>query len=130
MMMRAITRAATLAVVLGAHSSGALAQQAHTFYVLNQRTIGLTAQYWNPILTFVTRKSGVPLELKLAKTAKEGNAIAERGEYDFLYTNHFFTPERDRLGYKVIARPAGPGIRSQIIVPLDSPIKSLQELEG
>jgi phosphonate transport system substrate-binding protein len=30
----------------------------------------------------------------------------------------------------VIARPAGPGIRSQIVVPLDSPIKTLQDLEG
>src|SRR5204863_290569 len=51
-------------------------------------------------------------------------------KYDFLYTNHFFTPERDRLGYKVIARPAGPGIRSQIVVPIDSPIQSLEDLNG
>ena len=101
----------------------------YSFYVLNQRTVSLTAQYWNPILTHVSRKSGVPLELKLAKTAQEGNAMAEAGEYDFQYTNHFFTPERDRLGWKVIARPAGPGIRSQIVVPVDSPIQSLQDLE-
>jgi uncharacterized membrane protein YfcA len=86
------------------HSRGAGAQQAHSFYVLHQRTVSLTAQYWNPILTYVGRKSGVPLELKLAKTAQEGNANAEAGAYAFLYTNHFFTPERDRLGYKVIAR--------------------------
>ena len=78
----------------------------------------------------MSKKSGVPLELKLAKTAQEGNAIAEKGGYDFLYTNHFFTPERDRLGYKVIARPAGPGIRSQIVVPDDSPIQTLQDLKG
>jgi phosphonate transport system substrate-binding protein len=112
------------------HSTGAAAQQAYTFNVLNQRSISLTAQYWNPILTHVSKKSGVPLELKLAKTAKEGNAIAEKGGFDFLYTNHFFTPERDRLGFKVIARPAGPGIRSQIVVPEDSPIQSLQDLNG
>jgi phosphonate transport system substrate-binding protein len=72
----------------------------------------------------------VPLELKLARTTKEANALAEQGQYHFLYTNHFFTPERDRLGFRVIARPAGPGIRGQIIVPHDSPIKSLQELDG
>lgn len=100
------------------------------FYVLHQRTISLTAQYWNPILTHVSAKSGVPLELKLAKTAREGNAIAEAGGYDFQYTNHFFTPERDRLGWKVIARPAGPGIRAQIVVPVDSSIQSLGELKG
>jgi phosphonate transport system substrate-binding protein len=112
------------------HSPGAAAQQTYSFYVLHQRTVSLTAQYWNPILTYVGRKSGVPLELKLAKTAQEGNANAEAGAYAFLYTNHFFTPERDRLGYKVIARPAGPGIRSQIVVPVDSPIQSLQDLQG
>jgi phosphonate transport system substrate-binding protein len=30
----------------------------------------------------------------------------------------------------VIARPAGPGIRSQIVVPVDSPIQTLQDLKG
>jgi len=117
------------AAALHAPQAGAQ-QRSHTFYVLHQRTISLTAQYWNPILTWVSAKSGVPLELKLAKTAKEGNAVAEAGGYDFQYTNHFFTPERDRLGWKVIARPAGPGIRSQIVVPVESPIQSLHELEG
>ena len=108
----------------------AQAKKSYTFYVLNQRSVALTAQYWNPIMTYVTRKSGVPLELKLAKTAQEGNAIAEKGGYDFQYTNHFFTPDRDRLGWKVIARPAGPGIRSQIVVPEDSPIQTLHDLNG
>lgn len=131
MFLKALNRAVLcLATALAMHSTVFAAERTLTFNVLNQRSVALTAQYWNPILTYVSRKSGVPLELKLAKTAKEGNAIAERGEYDFLYTNHFFTPERDRLGYKVFARPAGPGIRSQIVVPQDSPVQTLQDLNG
>ncbi len=118
------------AAAIAAYSPGVAAQKAYTFYVLNQRSVALTAQYWNPILTYVGKKSGVPLELKLAKTAQEGNAIAEKGGYDFQYTNHFFTPERDGLGWKVIARPAGPGIRSQIVVPEDSPVQTLHDLNG
>jgi phosphonate transport system substrate-binding protein len=129
MKARMIACAAMLAAA-AIYTPGASADQPLGFYVLNQRTIALAAQYWNPILTHVSKKSGVPLDLKLAKTAQEGNAMAEKGKYDFLYTNHFFTPERDRLGYKVIARPAGPGIRSEIVVPVDSPIKTLQDLEG
>jgi phosphonate transport system substrate-binding protein len=109
---------------------GRAAEQSFAFNVLSQRSVALTAQYWNPILIYVSGKSGVPLELKLAKTTKEGNALAEQGAYDFLYTNHFFTPERDRLGFRVIARPAGRGIQGQIVVPQDSPIRSLQELNG
>jgi phosphonate transport system substrate-binding protein len=105
-------------------------EKALSFHVLNHRSIALTAQYWNPILTYVSAKSGVPLELKLAKTAHEGNAVAEKGLFDFLFTNHFFTPDRDVLGYKVIARPAGPGIQSQIVVPANSTVRSLEDLNG
>ena len=132
MIRRAVKCAAmVLATAFALHAPGAAAQEKpYTFYVLNQRSVALTAQYWNPILTYVSKKSGVPLELKLTKTAQEGNAIAEKGGYDFQYTNHFFTPERDRVGYKVIARPAGPGIRSQIVVPEDSPIQTLHDLNG
>jgi phosphonate transport system substrate-binding protein len=124
--------AALVVAALGLHAAGAAAQGQNTykFYVLNQRSVALTAQYWNPILTHVSKKSGVPLELKLAKTPQEGNANAEKGVYDFQYTNHFFTPDRDRLGWKVIARPAGPGIPSQIVVPEDSPIQTLNDLNG
>lgn len=131
-MLRTVAKLAAtlLTAVIALHSPGAAAQKPYTFYVLNQRSVALTAQYWNPIMTYVSKKSGVPIELKLAKTAQEGNAIAEKGGYDFQYTNHFFTPDRDRVGYKVIARPAGPGIRSQIVVPEDSPIQTLQDLNG
>lgn len=119
-----------IAAVVLLPSAARAAEQPLAFNVLSQRSVALTAQYWNPILSYVSRKSGVPLELKLAKTAKEGDALAEKGVYDFIYNNHFFTPERDRLGFQVIARPAGPAIRGQIVVPQDSPIRSLQELNG
>jgi phosphonate transport system substrate-binding protein len=132
MMNKTFKFAALFALAAGLQAPDAHAQGSTTyrFYVLNQRSVALTAAYWNPILTHVGRKSGVPLELKLAKTPQEGNAIAEKGGYDFQYTNHFFTPDRDRLGWKVIARPAGPGIPSQIVVPEDSPIQTLQDLNG
>ena len=125
-----MTAAAALTAAVALSSPASAAEQRHAFYVLNQRSVALTAQYWNPILTYVSAKSGVPLELKMAKSAKEGNDMAEKGEYSFLYTNHFFTPERDRLGYRVIARPAGPGIKAQIVVPQESPIQTLSDLEG
>ena len=130
MIRKTLTFVLLIAAATFSLSVSAQPKKSYTFYVLNQRSVALTAQYWNPIMTYVSRKSGVPIELKLAKTAQEGNAIAEKGGYDFQYTNHFFTPDRDRLGWKVIARPAGPGIRSQIVVPEDSPIQTLHDLNG
>ena len=122
--------AATAALALVAAPTALAQEQPYAFNVLNQRSVALTSQYWNPILIYVSRKSGVPLELRLAKTTKDANALAEQGAYHFLYTNHFFTPERDRLGFRVIARPAGPGIHGQIAVAADSPIRKLEELNG
>jgi phosphonate transport system substrate-binding protein len=132
MKFASIKRAAlALAGLLCIGSAGAVPhEQPYAFNVLNQRSVALTAQYWNPILIYLSKKSGVPLELRLARTTKEANALAEQGVYHFLYTNHFFTPERDRLGFHVIARPAGPGIRGQIAVPANSPLRSMQDLNG
>jgi phosphonate transport system substrate-binding protein len=119
-----------LAALLAMQGPAFAQNRAHSFNVLNHRSIALTAQYWNPILSYVSQKSGVPLELQLNKTSKENTAKAETGIYDFLYTNHFFTPERDRLGYRVIARLDGPGIRGQVVVAAESPVRDLRELDA
>ncbi len=99
------------------------------FGVINQRSIALTAEYWNPILEYVGKRS-VPLRLKMGKTAVETTRMAVRGDFAFVYTNHLFTPERVRLGYKVIARPDGSGIRSEIAVLEESPARSVADLAG
>jgi phosphonate transport system substrate-binding protein len=131
MKLSSIKRAA-LGLVAAALCAGPAAaqEQPYAFNVINQRSVAITAQYWNPILVYVSRKSGVPLELKLARTIREANALGEQGAFPFIYTNQFFTPERDRLGFHVIARPAGPGIRGQIAVRADSPISTVQDLHG
>lgn len=102
----------------------------YPFGVLNQRSVTLTAEYWNPILAWVSARSGVPLTLRIARTANETTDMATRGELAFVYTNHLFTPQRDRLGYTVIARQEGEGIRGQIVVPAASPLTRLEDLAG
>jgi hypothetical protein len=62
------------------------------FGVLNQRSIALSAQYWNPILRYVSRQSGVPLQLKMGKTAPETDAMTLRGEFAFVYTTSCSRP--------------------------------------
>lgn len=101
-----------------------------SFGVISQRSPLLLAQFWNPILRYVGERSGVPLELKLTKTGPEHAAAIQRGEYDFIYSNHNFTPDNNKVGYSVFARPMQPAIRGQIIVPADSAIQSISELQG
>lgn len=49
----------------------AWAQTTFSFGVVPQRSATLTAQYWNPILDYVSGKSGVKLELVTKKSAQE-----------------------------------------------------------
>ena len=100
------------------------------FGVFNQRSISLSAQYWNPILRYVSERSGVPLQLRMGKTTAETTAMALRGEFAFVYANNLFTPERVRVGYQVILRPRTPGIHGVIVVPHDSPLHTLADLNG
>lgn len=102
----------------------------YSFGVLSQRSAVLTAQYWNPILAYVKEKTGIDLELKVARTAPESNDAIERGEYDFVYANTIFQPRMAAANYQVILRPRDEAITGQIVTLQDSPIRSLQDLDG
>jgi phosphonate transport system substrate-binding protein len=123
----------TLLLVLALFSSPLFAWQTggpYPFGVLNHRSVIHTAEYWNPILDWVSRRSGVPLVLKIARSANETTDMAVRGELAFVYSNHLFTPQRDKLGYTVLARQEGEDIRGQVVVRTDSPAHRLTDLSG
>jgi phosphonate transport system substrate-binding protein len=101
-----------------------------TFGILNQQSPALTAERWNPMLHYVSTVSGVPLRLKMGGTVQETDAMMGRGEFDFMYTNHNFQTEFDRVGYRVIARWAGEPIRCVIAVPAESSVQSVRQLDG
>lgn len=104
--------------------------ETYSFGVLPHRNAVLTAQYWNPILDYAGKKSGVTLELGTRKTSLDYSEAEARGEFDFVYNNHILAQSHAAAAYRVIARPAGKPIHSQIVVPEDSPLHSLRELEG
>src|SRR5512135_1845924 len=102
----------------------------YSFGVLSQRSAVLTAEYWNPILDYVSRKAGVVLRLKVTRTAPESNTAIAQGEYDFVYSNTVFLPSTSAPGYQVILRPKAEAISGQIVTLEDSPVKTLADLDG
>jgi ABC-type phosphate/phosphonate transport system substrate-binding protein len=120
--------AASLVAALGTH--GWSQNQPLTFGVIIWRSPILTAQFWNPILRYVSERSGVPLQLKVAPTGTDHSAMVRRGELDFLYSNHNFIKENSTSGYRVFARTQGDAERGEIVVLQDSPIQTLTDLEG
>jgi phosphonate transport system substrate-binding protein len=110
----------------------ALAQEAgvYRFSPVNQYGINLTAAYWNPIIAYVSEKSGVKLALKIGRTSADTTAYVLAQEVEFVFTNHLFSPEREQLGWKVFGRRQTPPVHGQIVVPADSPINDVAQLGG
>ena len=106
------------------------AQKPLVFGVITQRSLPMTAQYWNPILIYLEKKTGIPLQLRVEKNAPDHSKQVRTGRYDFVYSNHIFTRKNTPAGYRVIARPAGATIAGEIVVPEDSPITRIEELAG
>lgn len=120
---------ACLILVLGAASAHAQ-DGAYRFSPVNQYDINLTAAYWNPIIQYVSETSGVKLSLKIGRTSADTTAYVLAQEVEVVFSNHLFSPEREKLGWKVFGRRQMPPVHGQIVVPADSPITELAQLQG
>ncbi|MEI6801594.1 MAG: PhnD/SsuA/transferrin family substrate-binding protein [Burkholderiales bacterium] len=112
----------------GAQFCGAQEAGVYRFSPVNQYGIELTASYWNPIMEYVSSKSGVKLQLKIGRTSADTTAYVLANEVEFVFSNHLFSPERDHLGWRVMGRRQTPPIYSQIVVLADSPYQKLEQL--
>ncbi|RFO96463.1 ABC transporter substrate-binding protein [Rhodoferax lacus] len=120
-----------LLLACSAQISPVLAQQAtYNFSPVNQYDINLTAAYWNPIIAYVSEKSGVKLNLKIGRTSADTTSYVLAKEVEFVFSNHLFSPDREKLGWKVFGRRNTPPLQGQIVVPADSPITELAQLKG
>ncbi len=118
-----------IAALLGIYSCSLFAQE-YSFGILPQRSAQLTAEYWNPILSYIGQKTGVSLTMKTARTGTESRDAVIAGNYDFVYTNHIFQPKVATAGYQVILRPNAADFTSELVVLQESPIKTIAQLNG
>ena len=121
---------AVLAGVLAAGAARAADMPVYHFSPVNQYNLQVSASFWNPIIRYVSSRSGVPLDLKLGRTQADTTSYVLAREVDFAFTNHLFNRERARLGWTVFGRRDGPPLQGQIVVPADSPVRSLADLAG
>lgn len=113
--------------LLAAPAAGA---ETYSFGVLSQHSAVPTAQFWNPILDYVQRRTGIALQLRVTRTAPESNDATARGEYDFVYSNQIFEPRMVAANYQVILRPRAEAIAGQIVTLADSAVRRLADLAG
>jgi len=116
-------------VMLTLGSTARADEAVYRFSPVNQYDINLTAAYWNPIIQYVSETSGVKLSLKIGRTSADTTAYVLAQEVEFIFSNHMFSPEREKLGWRVFGRRQMPAVNSQIVVPADSPITDLAQLK-
>ncbi|MFS2020166.1 phosphate/phosphite/phosphonate ABC transporter substrate-binding protein [Massilia sp. CT11-108] len=122
-----------LAVVACLSAAGAVRAPpppAYNFSPVNQYNLQVSAGFWNPIIRYVSQKSGVRLNLKLGRTSADTTSYVLAREVDFAFTNHLFSPDRARMGWTVFGRRDAPPVRAQIVVPADSHVMTLAQLAG
>ncbi len=102
----------------------------YNFSPVNQYNLQVSAGFWNPIMRYVSEKSGVRLNLKLGRTSADTTSYVLAREVDFAFTNHLFSPDRERMGWTVFGRRDAPPVAGQIVVPADSPVRDVAELAG
>lgn len=128
--MKTMRFLAVLALALALAPAASRAQQPFRFSPVNQWDIAKTAGYWNPIIQYVADRSGVPMQLKIGRTSADTTSFVLAQEVEFVFTNHLFSPERQRLGWKVFGRRVAPALKAQIVVPADSPVTGLAPLRN
>jgi len=102
----------------------------YNFSPVNQFNVQVSASFWNPIIRYVAGRSKVCMKLKLGRTSADTTSFVLAREVDFAFTNHLFSPDREKMGWTVFGRRNSPPVRAQIVVPADSPIKDLRALAG
>ena len=80
----------------------------YRFSPVNQWDINRTATYWNPIIQYVSEKSGIQLQLKIGRTSADTTSYVLAQEVEFVFSNHLFSPEREALGWNVFGRRNAP----------------------
>lgn len=102
-------------------------------------TVGVVPQFdarkiyavWRPILNELQQRTGLTFLLKGASTIPQFEVEFAQGDFDFVYMNpfHILTANK-KQGYVPLLRDVGRKLYGIVVVRKDSPIKSMEDLQG
>ncbi|MEH6502886.1 MAG: phosphate/phosphite/phosphonate ABC transporter substrate-binding protein [Cycloclasticus sp.] len=112
-------------------SNGTLASEVHSVGVVPQFESRQIAHIWQPILKEVSRRSNIQLKLKASPNMVAFEKQLKEGVFDFAYMNPYQAVTSQQIqGYKPLLKDNGRKLFGIIVVKKDSPIRSVQELDG
>ncbi len=107
------------------------AEKIYSVGVVPQFEARRIATIWQPILDEVSQRSGVKLQLKASPNIPRFEEQFAAGEFDFAYMNPYHAIQANKIqGYTPLLRDNGRNLFGIIVVKKDSPIMSVEELDG
>jgi len=86
---------------------------------------------WRPLIEELEKQMGVGLKIQTYKNFKEFIQALKNGEPDFSYMSPYhLVIARQRQNYQPLLRDADKQLVGLVVVPKDSPVKSINELHG
>ena len=87
------------------------------------------AAAWEPFLERLSREVGAKISLRLYPSRKAFEDELHKGTPDFAFMNPFYAVQvRKKFGYNALVRDDEQRLKGIIVVPVDSPIKTVQDL--
>lgn len=120
-----------LTLLLIGMANQVLADKTYTVGVVPQFGSRQITQIWQPILSEVSRSSGIDLQLTASPNIATFEKQLDDGMFDFAYMSpyHALTAQKSQ-GYNPILKDSERKLYGIIVVKKDSPIQSVTELEG
>lgn len=127
--------AAHLPIVLGLGAllccASARAAEIYHLAVVPQHTPIVTYQTWKPFTDQLARVTGLTIRLKVFRTFDEFEADLTNGLSELAFMNPYHQVVAHKAqGYIPLVRNGGQKLKGVLVVPKDSPIRTLRDLNG
>lgn len=120
-----------LAIADSAVTSGSDSTRPLSFGIVPQQSASRLAELWMPVCGYLSEHLGRPVRFQTAPDIPTFEQRLAEGRYDLAYMNpyHYGVFSR-RPGYRAFAKARDEQLRGILVVREDSPIESLDDLEG
>ena len=120
-----------LGVLLMVQVQAQEAQPSLTFGIVPQQSASRLAEEWGPLLTELSRRSGVPLVFRTAPSIPAFEERLSKGEYDLAYMNpyHYVVFHKANT-YQAFAKEQGRRLKGILVVRKDSAYQKPADLAG
>lgn len=102
-----------------------------TFGIVPQQSASRLARMWGPLIARLGNDLGMTIQFATTKDIPTFEACLAAGAYDLAYMNPVhYTIFSNVAGYQALAHQSQKRLRGLVVVRKDSPIQSLEDLQG